>query len=458
MMFAELNRKILLLLDSGNERTKNVKKNILLSVCIKGGSILLTLVLVPLTIGYVNPERYGIWLTISSVITWFNFFDLGLGNGLRNRLVTSLAANDLVKSRSLISTAYTTLAVISVFLALVFYLINTNLQWSILLGVSDNYRDEILEVVNVISLLFCVQFVLQLINTIFFAFQKPAMVSATFFIGNLLSCFFIYMLKLSGAGSLLWLGVAFFAGNLISLALFSIHFFYFSRPDLSPVLKLFSKNEVRHIFSLGSSFFIIQIGAIMQYQTANIMISHYMSPVDVTEYNIAFKLFSVVSMVFNILITPIWSASTDAMVKGDYAWFVSLETKLLGIWRKLSVSVVLILILSPIFYKIWVGDAVHVSLQTSIGIALYVIALTFSMIYVNILNGMGVVKVQFYLSIITIIFFVPLAYLLVEYYKLGLLGISIALILANLNGLIAAPLQFKKILKAKIGPGTIDKG
>jgi len=65
----------------GHERTVLAKKNIIASLLVKGGSILVGLALVPLTIHYVNATQYGIWLTLSSLIGWFSFFDVGLGNG-----------------------------------------------------------------------------------------------------------------------------------------------------------------------------------------------------------------------------------------------------------------------------------------------------------------------------------------------------------------------------------------
>ena len=64
-------------MSSGAQRTKVVKLNVLYGFAIKGCSILLSLLLVPLTIGYINSELYGIWLTLSSVIHWISFFDIG---------------------------------------------------------------------------------------------------------------------------------------------------------------------------------------------------------------------------------------------------------------------------------------------------------------------------------------------------------------------------------------------
>jgi O-antigen/teichoic acid export membrane protein len=67
-----------------SKRTHKALFNIASSFVIKGASILLSLLLVPLTLDYLNPYEYGIWLTLSSVLMWINYFDIGLGNGLRN--------------------------------------------------------------------------------------------------------------------------------------------------------------------------------------------------------------------------------------------------------------------------------------------------------------------------------------------------------------------------------------
>ena len=79
------------LLNKGHSRSVNAKKNILASLVIKGCSIAISLILVPLTIHYVNPTKYGIWLTLSSMVSWFGFFDIGFGNGLRNKFAEAKA-------------------------------------------------------------------------------------------------------------------------------------------------------------------------------------------------------------------------------------------------------------------------------------------------------------------------------------------------------------------------------
>lgn len=89
---------------SGNKRSIQIKKNILFSLFIRVGSILCSLVLVPLTIDFVNPVQYGIWLTISSIIAWMSFFDIGFTNGLRNKLAEAFAISNFDIAKVYIST------------------------------------------------------------------------------------------------------------------------------------------------------------------------------------------------------------------------------------------------------------------------------------------------------------------------------------------------------------------
>ena len=78
-------------LSKGHQRSVKAKKNIIVSFIVKGFSIIVGLAFVPLTVSYVNPLRYGIWLALSSIIGWFSYFDIGFGNGLRNKFAESIA-------------------------------------------------------------------------------------------------------------------------------------------------------------------------------------------------------------------------------------------------------------------------------------------------------------------------------------------------------------------------------
>ena len=437
------------LTSENHERTRLAKKNIILSFIIKGLSIAINLVFVPLTINYIDAERYGIWLTLSSIIIWFNFFDMGLGNGLRNKLVEAIAKNDVEEERKLISTTYVSLTAIALLIIGLYISIMLFIQWDTLLNVSATYREELQTLGLIIVIMFSFQFVLQLINTINSAHQKVFLTSLVFLTGSIFSLLFILILRSNIPGSILLVGTAMFAGNLLAFLLFSIHFFFFTRPDLLPSFKHFSRSSSKKLLNLGGKFFIIQIAAIVQYQTANVLISRSFSSTQVTEYNIAYRLFIILVMVFSIIVAPLWSAVTDAQSKGDFDWIRRTERKLLFLWSLFALGALGILAISNFLYTVWLGDAITIPISVSFGVMLYIISQSFGMIYVYILNGLGRLKTQYYLSIITMIYFIPLAYWLSVTLNWGVLGICIALILSNINGLIAAPVEYYKFIKRK---------
>ena len=79
------------------------------------------LLMIPLALNYLNPTKYGVWLILSSLIAWVNFFDIGLGNGLRNKLAEALASQEFVRARTYVSTTYAILTIIISLLLISFF-------------------------------------------------------------------------------------------------------------------------------------------------------------------------------------------------------------------------------------------------------------------------------------------------------------------------------------------------
>ena len=193
---------------SGHKRSIEARKNIAASFVIKGLSIIISLAIVPLTMNYVNPTQYGIWLTLSSIVAWFSFFDIGFGNGLRNRFTEAKASGNLVNARIYVSTTYAVLTIIFSVVWLVFLIVNIFVDWSKILNAPSEMVGELTKLALIVFSFFCLQIVLKTINTILIADQKPA--KAAFFdtLSQLLALIIIYILTKTTQGSLLYLGLA----------------------------------------------------------------------------------------------------------------------------------------------------------------------------------------------------------------------------------------------------------
>jgi O-antigen/teichoic acid export membrane protein len=84
---------------------------------------------IPLNIHYLGQELYGVWSTILTVLNWFTFFDLGLGNGLRNKIAECLARQEPDIAKEYISSAYSIISLIAGLVVLIVSVLCAVLNW-----------------------------------------------------------------------------------------------------------------------------------------------------------------------------------------------------------------------------------------------------------------------------------------------------------------------------------------
>jgi O-antigen/teichoic acid export membrane protein len=428
----------------GNERSINAKKNIVFIAMLKGFSIAISIFLVPVTIHYVNPTRYGIWLTLSSIVGWFYFFDIGLGNGLRNKFAEAVASGKTELARTYVSTTYAILIIIIAIILFIFYCINPFLNWAKILNTPADMAGELSILALIVFSFFCLEFVLQLITIILTANQQPAKASVFGFLGNLFSLVIIYLLTKTTSGNLIYLGTVFSVTPVLVLISSSLWFYTHSYKKYAPSFKFVKFHFARDLMGLGIKFFIIQIAAIILYQTSNIIIAHLFGPEEVTPYNIAYKYFSVITMAFSIIMLPLWSAFTEAWTKKDIAWIKNTVNKLILIWGLIAISVIIMFIFSTYIYRLWVGKEIKVPVSVSAVMAAYVVINGWCGIFSQFLNGVGKIKLQLFSGIVGAILNIPLAIFLGRH--LGIYGVVLSTAILGLISALWSPIQYFKLI------------
>jgi len=420
-MLNSIKEKINNYFSKGHERTLLVKRNIAFSFLLKGLSIIVGLILLPITLKYVNTTQYGIWLTLSSVISWMSFFDIGLGNGLKNKLAESNALGQFKNSRIFISTTYAILIIISSCLFVIFLFVNQFLDWNKILNL-DHPSNNINQLALIVFSLFCVQFIAQIINTILTAFHFVAKVSLIMLIGQIVSLGGVVALIKFTHSSLILLILINGGIPVIIQILTGIWYYKNSLKEFAPNVKLIDFKYAKELFGLGGIFFIIQMGALILFQTDNIVIVQLFGPAQVTTFNIAYKLFSVFILGFNIIITPFWSAFTDAYANKDLLWIKSTLRKIKRICLFMSISSIVLFFSAPFIYKVWFNDSINIPVSLSLAMAFYVIAYMWQTTHVYFLNGINKIRLQLYLVIISAVINIPIAIFLGH--KIGLAGVT----------------------------------
>ena len=441
-------------LNKGDARSFGAKKNIVASIGIKVLGAAVNLLLIPLTINYVHPAKYGIWLTLSSIILWFTLFDLGLGNGLRNKLAEAKAVGNQVRARIYISSTYGLIILIFSTVFILFFIFNFFVDWSQLLNAPQEIAGELGVLALTVFGLFCIQSMLKIISTVVTADQNPAIASFLEVLWQLMSLLIILVLLKTTKGSLLYLGLAMGFAPVFILFASSLFFYRTHYKDLAPSLQYVKFGLVKDILPLSSMFFIIQISYMITFQTSSIIIAHLCGSKSVAIYNIAFKYFNISYSLFGIIILPFWSAFTDAYTQKDYMWMKKALKKLEIIAFLFVIFVVFLLIFSHFAITLWIGKTFEIKLSVLLLMAIFFIAQIYHGLYTSLLNGMGKIKLQVYVISFLAILIIPLSFLLGR--KFDLEGIITATIIANLIIALYAPRQVHLLINQKAN-GIWDK-
>ena len=444
-MFSRLTTKVRSQFAGASDRSKLAAKNIALSVILKFVSILTSFLIVPLTINYIDATQYGIWMTISSIVAWAGFFDLGLSNGFKNKFAEARANNDDKKAKEYVSTTYILMTGIMTIVLFAFLLVNNFINWPRIINGSEKYRSVLHDVFAVLSFFFCMNMVVNTFAKLLEADQHPSIAALISGIGQLLSLLVIYLLVKISNGNLLNLALFYSCIPFFTMLAASVLMFTFSHyRQFRPTFRSFRKELISNIMGIGLKFFAIYLCLIIVFQLMNIVLSREVGPLAVTQYNIANRYFNVAYMFAMIVVTPMWAAFTDAYTKRDFSWMNSTVRK----FEKailLSIGILtLMCIASPFIYKIWIGNNVEVPHALSIATAVLILAQIAGAVYMSLLNGIGAVSIQFLIYLLFAIIAFPLMTICCR--EFGVLGITLVPTAVYILQAIVGRIQIWKII------------
>lgn len=432
--------------NGGNDltETKSIFQQIKLNFIFKSITILLSLIIVPITIQYLGADGYGLWATVLSIISWMNYFDIGIGNGLRNKLTESISKSDLKVAREYIATSYVSILFLGSGIAIISIFIFSYLDWNEILNTNLYDSKELLFFMIVNLSFIAMNFVFKLIKSILYALQLPSNVALMQVLNQIFLFFGVYILsKYDSISSLLGISLIYGISAILVNVIFTIIVFYKYR-ELKPNVKDFKFNKINPLINLGLKFLILQLGYLIIFTTDNFMIINFFGPESVTSYSITNKLFSTIIVGFTIIMTPIWSATTKAYTNLNINFILLILKRLMFI----EIGVIFFSIFFYLFFDtilvFWLGEsAFSYSYLLPLNFLFYTIFMTFGSIYSSILNGMGKLKVQLIVAIIQMIINIPISIFFANYLNYGISGIIIGTNLTLLISVIVLPINLR---------------
>lgn len=404
-----------------------LKRSMLFSTLCKPLGMIISFLYTPVLLGYLGNESYGIWSTILSVINWINYFDVGIGQGLRNTLAKHIANNEDIDANKAVSTGYVALTTISSMTFVLGTIVIVLTDVGLLFNTKVNVRPALL----VSFFCICINFILGLSRAQLYATQQAEKVGLMTVIIQGINLLGIWILSKVSHGSLLGVAIVIGLSGIIVNICFSCSVWN-KYPFLIPNFSNYERNKLKEVCSVGIKFFFIQIAALILYSTDNMIITQLFGPAYVTPYHTSYTAFGIVNGLFAAMLSPLWSKYTVAMQEKNYVWINKTVLEL----DKTLPFIAIVLLIGVFLFKpvsiIWL----HKELSYEYGLipcmAIYFFLQVWGSIYATVLNGTGKVNLQLVLGILTAIINIPLSIFLGKNCGMRTTGVLVATIICML--------------------------
>jgi O-antigen/teichoic acid export membrane protein len=330
------------------------------------------LISIPLVLNYLGPERYGLWLMMSSFVYILSFADLGVGNALIAFVADAHGKADRCEIRAAVSTAALIFLALSATILLVVLTINSVMPWSAWFNVlSEPAISEIGHGFVVFVGCLALSIPLNLTACLQSGLQEGFRANAWATFGSLLGLTTV-LIAIHYKASLPWLALA-SAGSPLFASLINGLFFFTNRGrDLAPSLRFVSLSFGRRLIAAGSAFLGLQVMVAVNVASDNLIIGRMSGPQAVTAFAVPERIFGLIPMLLHLALQPLWPAYSEARVRGDVDWIRKILRRSLLTTLAVSVaSSVLLLILGRGIIQIWTSDAVRPSLYLLAGLGLW---------------------------------------------------------------------------------------
>src|SRR5450432_839955 len=354
-----------------------------------------SLVTVPLTLKYLGNERFGLWMTISSVLAMAAFADFGVGNGVLNTVAKAFGEDDMEGVRRAVSSGFAVLNSIAALLLLLFFAIYRFVNWADFFRVvSPQARLEAGPALAVFATCFALNISMDVVQRVQLGLQQGYRYglwqlcgSITGFIG-VLGGIWLHV-------SLPVLVVAIAGAPIFATALNTIHFFDLVRPDLRPSRDLVSRDVISQIARLGGFFFILQVAVAISYSADNFIIARMLGAVRVPEYSIPQRMFALITMMSAMLVAPLWPAYGEAISRGDTRWVRrTLSRSLLLVFSSTFLVSGTLFLLSRRLMFWWVGPHINPPTVLLLGLAVWTVIDSCGNTLAMFLNGASIMRFQ----------------------------------------------------------------
>jgi O-antigen/teichoic acid export membrane protein len=384
------------------ERHRRVALSAVASMLAKLLSVGTALISVPLTLHYLGVERFGMWMTISSLIAMLAFADFGIANGVLSAVAQAHGKDDAPGLQRAVSSGFFMLCGIALLITALFALSYPFVRWHAVFNVQGaQARAEAGPALAVFVGCFAAAIALGMVQRVQIGLQQGFVASLWQCVGSVCGLLGV-LLAIALQAGLPWLVAALAGAPLLVALLNSLHFYGRSRPDLRPRWRWVSADAARRLAATGWLFFVLQVTVAVAYTSDSLVIAQLLGAAAVAEYAVPEKLFGLIGMGVTMALAPLWPAYGEAVARGDGAWVQrTLKRSLQLAVGIAAVASLLLLVLGPQIMALWVGAAVLPPMLLLLALACWKVVEAAGVALAMFLNGAQVVRLQVWCALPT---------------------------------------------------------
>lgn len=361
----------------------------------RGLNLVTTLVMVPLTLGYLGAERYGMWMTISSLIALLSLTDLGIGNGLMNAIAHAHGTGNRQDAARKVSSALVMLALVAAFLGLAFALSYSLVPWAHLFSVTSvQAQAEAAPATAAWVACFLIGLPLSIAAQVRNGYQEGYMQHMVSILASL-AAVTLLVLAIAGRQSLPVLVLAVASPPVVAAVSNSGLVFWRRYPWLRPSWRQVDVRSVVSLLRVGVLFFVLQISIALAFTSDTLITARILGPVAVAEYAVSAKLFMVPTAIVAAMFSALWPAYRESISRGDVTWARRTLTRSLRVGLLITIpSAVLLVVFGLWLIHLWVGDEVQPPFLLVLGFGVWIILNGLGTSVAMFLNGAQEIRAQ----------------------------------------------------------------
>jgi O-antigen/teichoic acid export membrane protein len=381
------------------ERYRRIAIASVVSIAAKIVGLLTSVISVPLTLHYLGGERYGLWLTTSSLLAFISFADLGVGNGLLNAISTANGRDDRTAARLFVSSGSFILLGLAGLIVGVFAVTYPVVPWGRVFNL--NTEDGIREVGLTVAVLVCcfaVNMPLDVVQRVQAGYQE-SFASSLWQIGGSLLGLLTLVLVVHMRGGLPWLAFAVAGAPVAVTGVNWATQFCWSRRWLFPRPADFDWRSGLSLLHTGSLFVVLQIVVAAAFSSDNLILTHILGTAAVAQYAVAQRLFFVAPILVGLAVAPLWPAYGEALARADRRWVRHTLRYSLGFSILASAVPALgLILLAPVVFSTWVGHQLVPPISLTVALALWSVMYSVGTAIAMLLNAANILRFQVYIA------------------------------------------------------------